>query len=173
MNDIALDSQCFTYLITAIEAVEEPSDQLADQRLALVRSFFYGPLLSVTSTAVEEFKAIRDDSRREQHESWGLVHFNYLYNFHIESAVQERSSRLLTHHRGLNDCRIVAEAEQHQAAAVITYDQALIRRLGTHSTVPFLTPSQYWAQLAVPQGSTPRLIPAHGNPLAEKDWWRW
>ena len=40
---VGLDSQCFSYLLDALEGVSEPTDALADERKALVRTYFYSP----------------------------------------------------------------------------------------------------------------------------------
>ncbi len=43
LSEIGLDSQCLTYLISALEGVAAPSDSLAEQKVALVRLYLYTP----------------------------------------------------------------------------------------------------------------------------------
>jgi hypothetical protein len=43
LSEIGLDSQCLTYLISALENVAAPTDRLAEQKVSLVRLYLYTP----------------------------------------------------------------------------------------------------------------------------------
>ncbi len=40
---VGLDSQCLSYLLDGIVGVSEPTDSLAEEKKALLRSWFYKP----------------------------------------------------------------------------------------------------------------------------------
>ena len=67
---IGLDSQSLSYLLDAIVGIEEPTDILATEKKALVRSWFYRPggfAFTLTATVIAEVRQIPDATRREFH----------------------------------------------------------------------------------------------------------
>ena len=69
LSELGLDSNCLSYVIDALEGVAEPTDDLATQKIALVRFYLYTPGTLWTMTMVkQEFSRIPDLARRASHE---------------------------------------------------------------------------------------------------------
>lgn len=169
---VGLDSQCYTYLIDAMSDVHEPSDSLADQRMALFRIFLYREeCLFVMPTVKKEFEAISNIARAEKHDNWMTL---FPETQLVDAArVARRASELSLFHSGIADCRIVAEAEDGSLDTLLTFDDNLIARLETRTPVRLLRPADYWKLLSVPRGATPATSPRNDNPMARVTWWRW
>jgi hypothetical protein len=169
---VAIDSQCYTYLIDALASAQEPTDNLAAQRLALFRSFLYrAGGLHITPTTRTEFEAIRDAERRRCHQDWTTLfpETNLISN----NSTTQRTQELGVYHDGTNDCRIVAEVEDASILTLITFDRRLMTRLASHTQVAIVSPTDYWNGLSVPRGATPVMQPRADNPMATQTWWRW
>jgi hypothetical protein len=66
---VGLDSQCLSYLLDAIAGISEPTDLLAAEKKALLRSWFYkSGTFVLTETVISEVSRIRNIDRREFHE---------------------------------------------------------------------------------------------------------
>jgi len=173
---VGLDSQCLSYLLDSIADISEPTGQLADEKVALLRSWFYKPgafAFILTETVISEVARIRNVERREFHESFIRTLF---LNYPVRdlTTVQARTAQLAVYHSGLSDCRILAEAEELELNVVLTYDHDFWNRLSTVSaTTKLMKPSSYWASLGIPKGAKPVTVPHHTNPLNEQPWWRW
>ena len=171
--DIALDSQCLTYLIDALEGVGPPTDALAEQRIALVRTYLYTQgTLWITPTVEREFKLIRDRAKRDRHVSWTNTIFG-VRRLNDAAAITRRAAKLSVLHGGERDCLIVAEAEDIRAGTLLTFDADLERRLAPSAELLLARPAPFWASLGVVRGATPNKVPSSDNPLADQDWWRW
>lgn len=171
---IGLDSQCLSYLLDAIAGIEEPSDPLASEKKALLRSWLYKPgTFTLTETVISEVRRIRSAERRQFHESFMRTLF-LDYAVHDLNAVQARATHFQMTHPEPNDCRILAEAEELGLDIVLTYDHDFRKRLhGASPTTKLIMPSAYWTSLDVPRGAEPKTVPHHTNPLSEQRWWRW
>jgi hypothetical protein len=89
-------------------------------------------------------------------------------------AVQNRAELFQSEHPKLNDCRVLAEAEELGLDVMLTYDNKFWKRLQNSSATTMLVkPSTYWAGLGVPRGAQPKTLPDHTNPLSSQSWWRW
>jgi hypothetical protein len=142
---VGLDSQCLSYLLDAINQVNEPTDPLALERKALIRSWFYlqEGTLFVTETVMKEVAKMRASDRRDFHESFVRTLFHN-YPVGNPDAVTTRSLQFKLSHPELNDCRILAESEELGIGVLLTYDDNFIRRLATvSSTVRLMTPCSY------------------------------
>ena len=171
---VGLDSQCLSYLLDAIAGISEPSDDLADEKIALLRSWFYKPgTFVLTETVITEVSQIRSIDRRELHESFISTLF-IDYPVRDLAAVQSRALQFKASHPKLNDCRILAEAEELGLDFVLTYDQDFWKRLSNSSGITkLMKPSDYWVSLGIQKGAKPVTVPHHTNPLSEQSWWRW
>jgi predicted nucleic acid-binding protein len=173
-SEIGLDSQCLSYVIDALEGLEEPTDALADQKVALVRLYLYTPgTLWVTPTVQTEFLRIKNAARRDTHRSWTSVLFG-VRPLSNPASVALRADELMKTHDAPNDCRILAEAEDIRLATLLTFDDDFLARLATQGgRVKLVRPTQFWQSLGIPRGALPVKLPAHGNPLTHQRWWRW
>ena len=173
---IGLDSQCLSYLLDAIAGICEPTDSLASEKIALVRSWFYKPgnfTFTLTETVISEVGKIPNEERREFHESFIRTLF-LDYPVRDLAVVQARAEQFQMNHPKLNDCRILAEAEELGLDIVLTYDNDFWKRLYNASlTTKLMKPSAYWLSLGVPRGAKPITVPHHTNPLSQQPWWRW
>jgi hypothetical protein len=171
---IAIDANCVTYLLDALEGVVEPTDSLANQRKALVRLFFYSPgALIVTPTICREVSAIPDSERRKRHKTCLSVLFEPVFPA-SRSRVIELSCVYHTVHSRDGDCRALAESVEAGCDAFLSFDRAFVRNLQAYAVPLRLEqPADYWHSLAIPQGTRPRSIPAPSNPLAQHNWWSW
>lgn len=171
---VGLDSQCFSYLLDAIDGIEEPTDQLAQERKALIRAWLYMPgTFYLPETVVAECAKIRRAERRELHDSFRQTLFLDL-PVQNRAGVESRTKFLLRFHPRQNDCRVLAEAEDLGLDTLLTYDWDFRQRLAPKSTaVAVTTPGDYWARLGVAKGSSPKTTPHKTNPLSKQSWWRW
>jgi hypothetical protein len=171
---VALDTQCFSYLLDAIAGIEEPTDALAEERKALIRSWFYMPAtFYLPQTVIVECERIRLPERRDLHSSFVMTLFLNMPVRH-PGNVAVRTHALMQSHSEMNDCRILAETEDLGLKHLLTYDRLLLQRLHPISdTVTIQTPTAYWQSLAIPRGAKPRTVPHHTNPLSQQTWWRW
>ena len=171
---IGLDSQCLSYLLDGIAGISEPTDPLADEKKALLRTWFYQPgTFILTETVISEVAKIRNLDRRRFHESFIQTLF-LDYPVHDLAVVQARAAHFKQFHSKLCDCRILAEAEELQLDFVLTYDHAFLKQLSTaSSTTKLMKPSKYWNSLGIAKGTKPVTVPHHTNPLSQQSWWQW
>jgi hypothetical protein len=173
---IGLDSQCLSYLLDAVAGIEEPTDILAPEKKALLRSWFYRPgsfAFTLTATVIAEISEIRNAARREFHESFVRTLF-LDYPVGDPTAVESRANQFAVAHPRARDCLILAEAEELGLDFVLTYDHDFWKRLRDKSpTTKLIKPSEYWASRGVPAGAVPQTVPHHTNPLSSQSWWRW
>jgi predicted nucleic acid-binding protein len=172
-NRIGIDSNCLSYLIHAISGVSEPTE-LADEKKALYRTYLYTEgTLYVTPTVKKECLEICNDELRATHESFIDVLFG-VWPITNQIEVDRKVEELLPQHNKLNDCKIFAEAESGGIRTLLTYDSNLLARLSSKSAILHLSrPSEFWAELALPKGVTPKKVPESSNPLSGQEWWRW
>ena len=171
---VGLDSQCLSYIIDVLVGVEEPTDPLANERKALVRAWFYRPVpwtFYVSETVVSECARIRDEDRQERHERFIDDLFENPPRYD-SAAVVARATKLMEIHPKLNDCCILAEAEDLGLDTLLTYDADFRRRLAPVSRVVVTTPSAYWDGLDISRGVRPQIMPDPTNPLSRQSWWR-
>ena len=171
---VGLDSQCLTYLLDGIAGISEPTDALAEEKKALLRTWFYQPGTFILSeTVISEVAKIRNLDRRRFHESFVQTLF-LDYSVRDLAAVQDRAAHLQMSHPKASDCRILAEAEELQLDFLLTYDHDFWKRLSATSlTTKLMKPSPYWISLGIAKGVTPVTVPHHTNPLSQQSWWRW
>jgi hypothetical protein len=174
MGGTGIDANVLTYLVDAMSTGYDPRAdpvlELAPQREAAYRILIYHEQFWVLPTAVEEAAAIKDLTVKEFHEhvQWALL--GELMDLRYDGA---RVEELTQWHCGVNDCRIVSEAEVAGLDRLLSFDGKLIRHLGPHAKVEILTPSDYWASLGVAHCAKLRIRPDPGNPLSMVNWWKW
>ena len=171
---IGFDSQCLSFLIDATQGISEPTDPLAQEKVALYRTYLYSSRVPyVTPTVSVECARIKDVDRRELHDQYVCVLLNEC-QIDDEDHVKTRALELGKHHDGDLDCRILAEAEEAELNALLTYDRVFLNRLkGIASAVSLVRPTDHWASLNIPRGAQPKRRPDITNPLAGQTWWRW
>ena len=171
--EVGLDSQCLSYIIDALEGIAEPTDSLAEQRVALVRIFLYRlGTLWTTPTVKREFERIGEPTRRAKHQSWTSVLFG-VYPLNDPEAVWRRATELGKHHPDIDDCLVLAEAEDIGLANLLSFDTQFVNHLSDHARLNLARPVPYWESLRVPRGERPNKIPWPDNPLAAQAWWGW
>ncbi len=172
LSEVGLDSQCLSFIIDALEGVAEPTDALAEQKVALVRTYLYTPgTLWTMPTVKREFERIRDPVRRAKHRSWTSVLFG-VYPLKDPKAVRQRAAELEVLHADIDDRMVLAEAEDIGFSVLLSFDADFVKHL-THRTRLNLTrPVPFWDSLAIPKGATPDKVPNPENPLASQTWWR-
>ena len=171
---VGLDSQCLSYLLDGIEGIEEPKDPLADEKKALLRSWFYMPgTFILTETVISEVSNIRNSDRREFHE--GFIRTLFLdYTARDKNKVEVRAKQFEIKHPKRNDCLILSEAEELGLDFMLTYDDKFWKRLNNaSSTTKLIKPTEYWAYLDIKKGAKPVTIPHNTNPLSIESWWVW
>jgi hypothetical protein len=173
LSELALDSNCLSYVIDALEGIGEPTDALAQQKVALVQLFLYTPgTLWTLPTVKREFSRIPDPKRRAAHESWTNVLFGVRPLNHPD-AVRRRADDLAGIHADEDDRMVLAEAEDIGFASLLSFDGTFLRRMAPHARLNLATPLACWQELAVPKGATPCHVPHDTNALATQTWWRW
>jgi hypothetical protein len=172
LSEIGLDSQCLSYLIDALEGIGAPTDNLAEQKVALVRLYLYTPgTLWVTPTVEREFLRIRNEARRASHVSWTSVLFG-VRPLTDGVRAEERAADLAPLHADVDDRMGLAEAEDIGFTTLLSFDSDFVKHLGAHADLLLTRPAAYWESLAISKGTTPNKVPAYGNPLANEAWWR-
>jgi len=172
--EICLDSQCVSYVIDALKDLVEPTDKLAEQKIALVRSYFYiAGTFWTTPTVVREVEAIRNPERKAEHDSWRGFNFPAGQPNDPE-AVKRRADELETFHAGINDRLILAEAEDIGFSTLLSFDGDFVKHLGNQARrLTLTTPAAFWESRAIPRGAPRKTEPTYDNPLAGQTWWRW
>lgn len=169
-----LDSQCLSYLLDAIDGISEPKDDLAEERKALLRIWFYTPgTFIVTETVLKEVGKIKNKSRRELHDSF--INTLFLdYPAKDKAQINKRAEEFKKIHSGTNDCLILAEAEELRVDVLLTYDEDYWKHLSSYSDITALMkPTEYWNKLGINKGEKPVAIPHPTNPLSKESWWKW
>jgi predicted nucleic acid-binding protein len=173
---VALDSNAMTYLITALRnAPQEPKGQLAEEMIALVRSFMYLPQecsLHLTPTVEAEYLRIRNEQLLDDHLSWASVHFCMINPRPDPLRVETRALEFKTVRSGVNDCKLLAECEFSSIERLVTVDRRFRSNLGTGSRVMLISPQELWASLDMLPGAPSPRLPCPTNPLSKADWWR-
>lgn len=171
LDQIALDSNCLSYVIDALTGVERPTDALAQEKIALVRLWLFVPgTLWTLPTVRKEFERIPDPARRANHVSWTNVHFG-VYPLTNPAGVEERAASLREFHADDDDRHILAEAEDIGSSVLLTFDKPFIAHLRGHARLVLTRPAEFWDSLAIPAGSPPAKVPRFDNPLAAQTWW--
>jgi hypothetical protein len=177
--DIAPDSNILTYFLQAnsgfYEPEEDPQPDLAAERVAVYRLFLYGPKLVIVPSVLAEAQKIPATATRDEHVQWIYYHFReVLPEWLDQSDVTKRQVCYSALHPKAMDCKAVAEAESAGINRFITFDGRLRKRLaGKTEKILIQTPTECWAELAVPKGAQPNVLPAPEHPLANVSWWRW
>jgi hypothetical protein len=172
---VALDSNCLSYLVDALNAGAAPpdSDNLKAEKVALVRIMLYDEWgLYVTPEVTKECSRIRNISRAQLHASWLNSIFTEVRPTN-PARIDARAAELLNKHTGKADCRILAEVEDSSLKCLMTYDGHFISALSGSTSVKLIPPTTYWASLNLPRGTNPRTLPHETNPLLSMRWWRW
>ncbi len=173
---IGLDSNCFSYLLDALNGIDEPKEgHLKNEYIALVRIFFYDHFgLWLTKAVLEEAQNINEPTRREMHRSWSSTLFGES-DIQNPDHVQKRINELQPFHgKSPKDCRVIAEAEDIFISVLLTYDKEMIKRLADKTNnLKLMMPSDYWLSLNIPHGQRPKSRPHETNPLYTKTWWHW
>ncbi len=171
--NIGLDSQCYTYLISALENLYEPTDIISEEKKCLVRIFFYCSLpFWLSPKVVDEYNKITDATKLQMHQSWHGVHFLNFNPLPNPNKVEELTKDFKTHHPKDNDCTIIAEYKLYGINTVLSYDADLIKNL-QNSGLSIIRPSEYWTSTNIPKGARPQVVPHGTNPLSNQSWWHW
>lgn len=169
---VGLDSQCYTYLIDVMSMLNEPTDDLAEQRIALFRVFLYrGGGLFISPTVRTEYQRIPSNERAAFHEEWTTL-FPDTQPINA-SRIDSRTIELQANHPDVDDCRILAEAEDARLSVLLSFDSKFISRLGGSTAVSIVRPLDYWSSLKIPRGSIPATAPRLDNPMGTQTWWKW
>jgi hypothetical protein len=172
----AVDSNTLTYLIEGLREGYDPiadGSGLADERVAIVRCFFYGGCsFWVTPTAQTEYSKIKDADWCRTHDRWTKFLLQDMPLKTSDDLLKIRTGELVIHHKNANDCRIVAETEFAKLRVLLSCDAGLRAHLRDHTPVRILTPTEFWLSLGIASNAEPVVQPAQGNPLGLTTWWR-
>lgn len=177
---LALDSGVLTYFLQAnpvcgYDPALDPDRFLAPQRVAAFRLYIYGENFFTVPTVREEASRISDPLKRREHVKWIAFHFEEVTAIDVKVR-DARVAEFQQYHSGRqneDDCRIVAECEQGEIDALVSFDTKN-PRLSAPRSRPFIGSSEEcWKRLQILRGATPRhpLMPDH--PSANATWWRW
>lgn len=174
---IAIDSNCLSYLVDAMYSCERPLDNLADQKIALLRTYLYrDEILFISSTVHSEYQKIKDALNKERHEGISDIVLDDVPESNPK-AIEDRFYYYTNFHKGQKnkkDCRILAESELGGCRYLLTYDFKYLSRLKEKTeTIKMKTPSEFWSLLNIPKGARPARTPSPTNPLSNQTWWIW
>lgn len=170
---VFVDSNCLTFVVDAVWGVARPTVEPVEEKIALFRSYVYAvSTLWAGPTVEHEFERMKDEEKKVRHRAATNSLFGIRRPDDIEAAAR-RAQTLSQYHDDPDDCLVVAEAEGAFGEVLLTFDGDLIKRLGQHSRIPIMRPTEFWEALAIPRGAQPRTVPRFDNPLAAQGWWRW
>jgi len=174
---VAIDSNCLTYLVDAMYSCERPIDDLADQKIALLRIYLYrDEILYISSTVQSEYRKIRDASNKERHEGISNILLGDVPKSNPKT-IEDRFCFYTNFHKGKKnkkDCRILAESELGDCQYLLTYDFKYLSRLKEKTEIiKMKTPVEFWSSLNIPKGAKPVRTPHPTNPLSNQTWWIW
>lgn len=188
MPSIALDSNCFTYLIDGLHEKPPTQDELGSEKAALVKLFFYRPNdieFYLSPTVINEYKKIKNYNELENHHSWCNIHFLEFFEWQndnggiiqiIEREVESKAKELHTktfsnkknnHH--LNDCKIVVECDKYNIDNLLSYDTDMLK-INDNSEVNIQTPSKFLSNFDLKKSNL-KYTPREDNPLYRNQWW--
>jgi len=152
-------------------------DKLADQEIALLRTYLYrDDILYITSTVMSEYQNIKDALKKERHEGISNVVLGDVPKSNTE-IIENRFKYYSNFYKGQkkeNDCRILAESELGGCQYLLTYDFDFLSRLKDKTeTIIITTPVEFWLLLNVPHGARTVRKPSDTNPLSNQTWWIW
>ncbi len=173
---IAIDSNVFTFLVSAIEVDYDPAHDRADlaaEKVAILRIYFYtGEPYYIVPTVEKEYKDIVEHIKRNNHEEVHAVLMLDFVSVIEENDIKQRADLYFRYHPEAKDCRILAEAELGGIEVLLTFDSKLINRLRQNTiSIKLMRPSEYWQALSIPSGAQPAVAPHRTNPLSSKTWW--
>lgn len=174
---VAIDSMCLSYLVDAMASGKQPTGDLSDQKISLLRIYLYrNEILYLTPTVESEYKKIRDEIKKETHESISMILLGDVLKANL-TLLDSKICQYSKFHSGKknrDDCKILAEAELGVCKYLLTYDSDFLKRLKdkTHG-ITMTTPSEFWNLLNIPRGSAPIRAPHPTNPLSNQTWWIW
>jgi hypothetical protein len=173
---VAFDSNVLSYFLDGNRGsyALAPNDPLAPQRVAAVRLFLYcSPF--IVPTVKREAAEILNLDKLEEHMGFIGSGFGEVNPDHAQRLqIERRAEALRQHHKGLNDCRIVAELEWDGGIPVlVTFDGDLQRNLRPHTRIRIETPDECWTQFDFARGHPPLWYPGRGHALEHERWWRW
>lgn len=169
---VGLDSQCYTYLIDVMSNLSEPTDNIANQKIALFRTFLYRKEgLFLLPTVRIECERIKDIMRAQLHESWTTL-FPETQPIN-PSHIDKQTNEFLTFHSDADDCRILAETEDAGLSVLLSFDSKFITHLKGKTNVSIIRPLDFWISLDIPRGANLATVPRFDNPMAAQSWWKW
>lgn len=173
LMNVALDSNCASYVIDTFNAVVEPVGDLAIEKKALFQTFVYVvKTFWVTPTVREECAAISDAARRLNHESFFASLFPTAHPTNAAQVIA-LACAFESLHPDARDCRILAEAVASELNVLISFDKRLVRHLaGAAKPLQLMLPTEFWQRFGVSRGATPLNVPTTTNPLREESWWQ-
>lgn len=172
---VCLDSNALTYLYDSMTSKAHcPVDQLAIEKIAMLRIYLYfHTILHYSPTAKLEYQRIKTERKRVIHEQIANALLREIPP--AESCmIEARTNEYFCLHRKINDCRLLSECELGGGKVLLTYDNDLLKRLrGKTQMIEISPPSEFWARLEIPKGSSPPRTPSSSNPLSKETWWVW
>lgn len=176
-NKVSIDSNALSYLVDAMSNCKMPVGQQADEKIALLRSYFYrDDILYVSPTVKAEYGKIKDEKKRRDHQEITDILLGDLF-VSDHGLIKTRTKEYNKYHSGKKnekDCKILAESEIGGCNLILTYDQDFYKKLHdkTHS-IKIMKPSDFWVSLRIPADSKPVIVPHPTNPLFKETWWKW
>lgn len=171
---VGIDSNTLTYFINATNSQLVPPNLPLEYK-AIVQGYLYsGEPYILVPTVLQEYRRIPDVQKRKVHDIYRLVLFrNGPVNLDTGKVLQRRGHLLKKHKNGINDCQILAEAEESNLDCFITCDSNFLSKLSAETKkLSLLKPTQYLEKLNIQRGQKPKLMPDRSNPLYNMDWWK-
>lgn len=174
---ICIDSNAMSYLVDAMTQGCKPTGNVADEKIALLRTYLYrNDILYISPTVKEEYEKIKSDVNRRNHQGIADILLGDI-PASVPTIIESRILEYSKHHSGeknKKDCKILAEAELGGSQILLTYDKIfLINLRGKTRGIKMSTPSEYWNNIGIPKGSRPVRAPYSTNPLSRETWWIW
>jgi hypothetical protein len=173
----ALDSNALTFFVEAMRTgygSGTENDAVAREGTAVLRAYLYaGHIFTLLPTAVKEYRQIADAQRLAFFEQVAAVLLLDAVPKPSALDVEVRVREFQQYHGGVDDCRLLAEADSMGIPHLLTFDHRFRRALESRAQrTRLLSPSEYWDSLGIRAGAEPKLSPHSSNPLSRESWWR-
>lgn len=166
-NQIAIDSNCLTYLYNSIQPSFDIDRDPAKAEIIAIYKILLCVVLVVLPSVKNEMEKINNEAKHQGH--WLLSHTLIRTIYNLDKApILNRTEYYKQYHRGAKegqDCQILAEAELGGMDFLLTNDTSFLGKLQNRSTSVFLLkPSVYFERLKVnsPNGIEAKIEPIPG-----------
>lgn len=176
---IAIDSNVFSYYVTATKREYNPYEDKEEAKNEIVASLqipLYSKWYAILPTIREEYFKIKETHKLGLHISADQVFIEYTESAFDMTELTKRAEYFNQYHKGAknyNDCMLVAEAEfLSDTTVLLSNDGDLLKRLSPLvEGLSIMRPTEFIKKFNISKERL-RVSPTESNYLYQKTWWR-